>query len=807
MKQFISVSALLVLIASPAIMRTTTVAQADQHRAMLNTYCVSCHNTQVKTAGLSLNDKAWDDAQVWEKALRKLRGHQMPPPGSPQPPQKDVDSFVAWMENTLDSAASDGHSRTPKAGYVPIQRLNRTEYAASVKALVGVDVNAKEVLPQDIQVEGFDNIAAALSVSPSFLEQYVTAARHVAQLAVGNPNPRVSSVKYAVKDNRNPDDPPPPGTRDGIKFKHNFPADGEYRITLNDLNLGPYSNSLVRENTVVIMIDGRIVFRKTIGGAADLSLADRTAGTGRAQILERFSKIPVQMKAGVHDVVVAFVDRSHVETSEILEKLQGYGGLTGSNAATDWLPHLLDGVVVAGPFNPTGLSMTPSRALIFVCDPKNAERKPDRAQPQVNAEPACARQIAENLARRAFRRPVTTEDMNRLMPFYEAARRDGGTFDQGIEQIVAAVLVSPQFLYRSIRGPKGAAPDTEFALTDLELASRLSFFLWNTGPDDELLNLASASGLTRPGVMEKQVRRMLADPSAQSLVSSFAMKWLNLTTLDQVAPDPKLFPASVFDEQLRHDFSTEVEAFIGSLFSDNRSVVELLNADFTFLNERLARHYGISGVTGAQFRKVSLVDKTRFGLLGKAAVQLRTSYGDRTSPVLRGAWVLDKLMGTPPTPPPPDTATDLSQKAGDQPKTVRARLEQHRDKASCRMCHGVIDPTGLALENFDAIGRWRTMDSEANASIDSSTVLPTGVAINGVVELREQLIARPEVFARTVTERLMMYAVNRQLEYFDMPQVRAVVRNAAKENYKFSSIVLGIVNSDAFRKQGKESGN
>jgi hypothetical protein len=800
MKQFISVGALLVLIASPAVIRTSTVAQADPHRAMLNMYCVTCHNDRAKTGGLSLEtlnlQAAADNADIWEKALRKLRGNQMPPPGSPQPPKKDVDSFVAWMENTLDSAAG-ANAKSPKAGYVPIQRLNRTEYAATVKALVGVDVNAKEVLPQDIQVEGFDNIAAALSVSPSFLDQYVAAARHVAQLAVGDPNPRVSSVTYSIKDNQNPDDPPPPGTWGGIKFKHNFPADGEYRITINNLAVGPYSNALVRENTVVIMIDGRTVFRKPIGGAEDLSLADRTAGTGRAQIMERFSKIPFPVKAGVHDVVVAFVDRSHVMTSENFEKLQGYGGTTGGLAPTDWRPHLLEpGVVVAGPFNPTGVSMTPSRALIFVCDPKREAQARQGAAVNKVGEPACAKQIAENLARRAFRRPVTTEDLNRLMPFYEGERRDGGTFDQGIEQVVAAVLVSPQFLYRSIRGP---------ALTDLELASRLSFFLWNTGPDEELLTLASANGLSRPVIMEKQVRRMLADPRAGSLVSSFAMKWLNLTTLDQVVPDPKLFPPAIFDDQLRRDFSTEAEAFIGSLFSEDRSVVDLLTADHTFLNERLARHYGISGVVGPQFRKVSLVDKTRFGLLGKAAVQLRTSYGDRTSPVLRGAWVLDKLMGTPPTPPPPDTATDLSQKAGDTPRTVRARLEQHRDRASCRMCHGVIDPTGLALENFDAIGQWRTMDSEAKAPIDASTVLPTGVAINGVVELRAQLVARPEVFARTVTERLLMYAVNRQLEYFDMPQVRAIVRASAKDNYKLSSIVLGIVNSDAFRKQGVEA--
>src|SRR5262249_22987836 len=429
---FIFVSAFLLLVASPAATQTGAVApQADQHRAMLNTYCVTCHNTRLKTGGLALDgtvldhlsqsagQSAADDAQIWEKALRKLRGHQMPPPGSPQPPQKDVDSFVTWMENALDSAAAD--PKGPKAGYVPVQRLNRTEYAASVKALLGVDVNPKEVLPQDIQVEGFDNIAAALSVSPAFLEQYVTAARHIAQLAVGNPKPRVSSVKYSIAANQNPDDPPPLGTRGGIKFKHNFPVDGEYRITLNDLEVGPYSNSLERENTVVIMIDGRIVFRKSIGGAADLSLADRKAGNGRAQIMARLSKISLSVKAGVVAVVVACVDRSDVETSENVEKLQGYGGLTGGNAAAARMAHLLDGVVIAGPFNPTGVSMTPSRALIFVCDPKKS------------GETACAKQIAENLARRALRRPVTPEDMNRLMPFYETERRDGGTFDQGNE--------------------------------------------------------------------------------------------------------------------------------------------------------------------------------------------------------------------------------------------------------------------------------------------------------------------------------------------------------------------------------------
>ncbi|HEY4364157.1 MAG TPA: DUF1592 domain-containing protein [Bryobacteraceae bacterium] len=791
LKRFLSATAVAVAVGVPALLQNgaqgQTVAPADAHRALVTTYCITCHSARLKTGGLALEGldlgAAENDAAVWEKALRKLRGHQMPPPGSPQPKQQDVDSFMAWMENTLDHAA-----KGPKAGYVPIQRLNRSEYAATVKALVGVDVNAKEVLPQDIQIEGFDNIATALSVSPAFLDQYVTAARHVAQLAVGNPNPRVSSVRYSVSANENPDNPLPLGTRGGIRFTHDFPADGEYRITLNNLAVGPYSNALENQSSVVIMIDGKVVFRKPIGGPEDLALADRTAGTGRAKIMERFSKIPIPVKAGVRDVVVAFVDRSHVESSENLEKLEPYGGLTGGQAPVDRRAHLVDGVDVAGPFHPTGVSTTVSRALIFTCDPK------------AMGEAACAKKITEDLARRAFRRPVTAEDDKRLMPFYDAVRKDGGTFDQGVEQVVAAVLVSPQFLYRALKGPQGTAPEVEVTLTDLELASRLSFFLWNTGPDEELLTLASANGLSRPGAIEKQVKRMLADPKASSLVSSFAMKWLNLTNLDQVVPDPKLFPA--FNEQLRHDFSTEAEAFLGSIFSEDRSVVDLLTADYTFLNERLAQHYGISGVTGSQFRRVALEDKARFGLLGKAAVQLRTSYGDRTSPVLRGAWVLDKLLGTPPTPPPPDTATDLSQKAGEQPKTVRARLEQHRDKASCRMCHGVIDPTGLALENFDAIGQWRTKDKEANAPIDASTVLPNGIAINGVVDLRAQLAGRPELFAQTVTERLMMYGVNRPLEYFDMPQIRAIVRGAAKDNYTLSALVLGIVKSDAFRKQG-----
>jgi mono/diheme cytochrome c family protein len=808
--RFVDVTALVVLIASlalfqPAAMgqtaagvRPTTPANGpDEYHALLTTYCFTCHNARAKIGGLALDtldlQAAADDARTWEKALRKLRGHLMPPPGNPQPLPKDVDSFVAWMENTLDS-----HPKGLKAGYVPIQRLNRTEYAASVKALVGVDVNPKDVLPQDIQVDGFDNIADALSVSPAFLDQYITAARHVARLAIGDPTGHVSNVKYSISGNQNigaiqnSDEPLPPGTRGGVRFKYNFPTDGEYRINIDDLSLGLYTSTVENESTLVILLDGKRVFRKSIGGPADLALADRKEADGRAVIMERFSKIPVQVQAGVHDVAVTFIDRAHVETDENVAAGFNGIGVLGFGDGNNRMARLANGIEINGPFNSTGVSQTASRALIFVCDPHDT-KKP-------LGEPACARQITERLARRAYRRPVSAEDVARLMPFYEAGREDGGSFDQGIEQVVSAVLASPDFLYRAIRGPQGSSPDSEFALTNLELTSRLSFFLWNTGPDDELLTLAAAGGLTKPGGMEKQVQRMLLDPKASSLVTSFAMKWLNLTTLDSVQPDPNLFPG--FSEQMRHDFSKEAEAFIGSILLKDRSVVDLLTSDQTFLNEELARLYGVSGVFGPQFREVTLAEKERAGLLGKGAVMLRTSYGDRTSPVLRGAWVLDKLLGTPPTPPPANTATDLSQKAGEAPKTVRARLEQHRNKASCNQCHGVIDPTGLALENFDAIGQWRTMDRQANAPIDAKTVLPNGVPINGVVELRAQLVARPATFAEAFTEKLMMYALNRQLEYFDMPQVRAVVRTAAKDNYKFSSIVLGIVNTDAFRRQG-----
>jgi len=807
MKRLTLICALFALFAgSPAVLQTkpqTAATPTEQSQALVKSYCAGCHNSKMPkpAGGLALDtlnvQAAAQNPEIWEKAIRKLRGRLMPPPGSRQPEQKDIDSIVSYLETTLDSRATG-----PKAGHVRIQRLNRTEYAAAVKALVGVDVNTKDILPTDNKVNDLDNIAAGLAVSPAFVDQYVAAARLIAKKAVGDPS--LEDVTYRLNANRG-GEAMPLGIREngGIRFKHNFPADGEYRFTVlfPDQTVGLYTGSLENESTLVVMVDGKIMFKKPIGGLADLMLNNLKAGDGRAQIEDRFKKIPIQVQAGVREIVIGFIERSRFESAANV----GGGGFGGG------VPNLGD-IQIVGPYKVTGVS-TISRQLIYVCDP--AERKPDRAQPQEKpaGEAACAKQIAANLAKRAFRRPVTDADVARLIPFYETGKRGAqarqgeassnaaGNFDAGVERLVSAVLASTDFLYRAIRGTEGAKPNAEVALTDLELASRLSFFLWNSVPDDELLNLAINKGLSKPGVVDAQVKRMLNDPRASNLVGSFAMKWLSLDDLDAVKPDPAIF-GQAFNDALRQDFSREVESFMGSVLLEGRPVVELLTAKHTFVNQRLAQHYGIQGVTGNQFRRIELTDEKRFGLLGKAAVLLRTSYPDRTSPVLRGAWVLGRIQGTPPTPPPPDVETDLAQVQGGTAKTVRERLEQHRNKLNCNQCHGVIDPPGLALENFDSIGRWRNTDAQAgNVPIDASSVLPNGAAINGIIELRAQLASRPSVFAQTFTEKLMMYAINRELNYFDMPQVRGVVRGAAKNNYTLSSLVLGIVNTDAFRKQ------
>ncbi len=803
MKRFIYAIALVILIASLAVFENRAVGQTpvgttpaaaaqDPHREMLETYCVDCHNKALKSGGVMFDTMDLKhpaaNADVWEKVLRKLRGRLMPPPGNPQPPQADIDAFTTWMEGALD--ANPGPIT---AGYVPVERLNRTEYAASVKALLGVDVNAKDILPQDVQVEGFDNIASVLTTSPAFLDQYIDAARRIAKKAVGDMQPPISDLSFEVSGNQDPELPFPPGLRQrqAIQITQNFPADGEYRFSFNfdDQSIGLYNRGLQNRTTLVMMIDGKVAFKGDIGGAEDLRLANLENNVGWQKILDRFSKIPFKLEAGPHTIIVGFIDRSHVESDD---NVAGGGfGFGGGGAPMPNLQGKNPTLEIKGPYNPTGISFSPSRPLIFICDPKAI------------GETACAKQIAGNLAHRAYRRPVTQDDVAQLMRFYDEGRLDKGTFDQGITELVEAVLASPDFLFRSIPAPQGVSKDSEFPLSDLELASRLSFFIWSTGPDAELLKLAESRQLTKPGVVDAQVKRMMADPKAENLVTSFAMKWLNLNSLDLVQPDPKIFNS--FNATLRKDFLTEAEKFLGSILLGNRNVTELLTSNQTFVNDTLARYYGIEGPPTSAFKQATLTDPNRFGLLGKAAVLMRTSYADRTSPVLRGAWVLDKIIGAPPTEPPPNVQSNLSPASEEAPKTVRARLEAHRDSPACKQCHGVIDPTGLALENFDAIGQYRTTDRQANNSaIDASTVLPNGVAIDGPVQLRQELAKTPEKFVGALTEKLMMYAINRQLESFDMPQIRKVVRDAKKDNYTMTSLVLGIVHADAFRKQGPE---
>jgi hypothetical protein len=776
-----------VAVAAVAVGVTTRfVAHREQQRfALLQKYCTDCHNPADLAGGISFEhmtpDSVPQHAEQFEAAIVKLRGRLMPPPGNPQPSEHDIDGLITSLEHTLDE-------RTPRQiGYVAAQRLDRTEYANAVKALLDVDIDPKEFLPAEIEIHGFTNIAAALSTSPAFVEQYIDAAAAVAHLAVGEPVPKVANAYFPPPTAHQDAYVPglPLGTRGGLKFTHTFPADGEYRLSIADLGLGLYPRAVETRQTLVVLVDRAEQFRGDIGGPEDLALVNLGGAPARAEVMSRFKNIPLMVKAGKHEVVVTFIERSRAADDE---QIADYGPSAAfSFASGQRVAGVLGGINLVGPFNSTGLTRTESRKKLFVCEPEVAAR-----------ERECAEQITANLARRAFRRPVGQADIDRLMPFYEEGRKGKGGFDEGIELMTTAVLASPDFLYREIAPAKDPAA-TSHELTALELASRLSFFLWSQGPDDELLKLAESGELGQPNVLMSQVSRMLKDPRAEVLVTNFAEGWLGLDDLDAVQPDKNLYPE--FSAGLREDFAEEIRRFLESVLLEDRNVQTLLTADYTFVNERLAHHYGIDGVVGPQFRKVHLDNPVRHGLLGKGAMLLRTSYGNRTSPVLRGAWVLDKLMGTPPTPPPPGVETNLDTPEGQQPKTVRERLQRHRKSPTCAACHGVIDPYGLALENFTATGAWRTYDTEADAPIDTHSELSGGRPVDGPVALSAALLARDDQFVQAMTEKLMMYATGRELEYYDMPQVRAVVHAAKEQDYKFSALVAGIVRSDAFRMQ------
>src|SRR3954452_13102817 len=771
--------------------RANQVAQHPESQwSTIQTYCFGCHNKFVAAGNLLLDELGAESVaehpEIFEKVVRKLRGRQMPPPGMAQPSQEEVDALVGWLESTLDQS-----SKAHLAGHVPVQRLNRTEYANAVKDLLAVEIDPNQFLPADIAVEGFSNIAAALTVSPAFLEQYLNAARVVSRMAVGKPLPEVVKASFpppATGDQDGYVDGMPLGTRGGTRFEYTFPADGEYRFTITDLDFGLYPRGTENETTVVVLIDRKEVFRQKVGGDADRAFVDRGGGApAGAKLMERFANIPVQVTAGVHEVVVTFIERSRVATDDLIAGGAQYDGFAFKGYLR--LPRLVGAIQVVGPQAGAGPTRTPSREKLFICKPESPGQ-----------ERACAERITQDLAGRAFRRPITKDDVAGLMAFYDAGHEGSGGFNVGIEWMVTAVLVSPDFLYRGIAQPQ---KETKFyALSDLELASRLSFFLWKRAPDDELLKLAKKGELLRPSVLDAQVRRMLAAPQAETLVTDFALRWLDLLEVDKFEWDKQIF--AEFNVELRQDFATEIDLFLRSVLLEDRNVEELLRADYTFLNERLARHYGINTVSGAQFRRVRLEDENRYGLLGKGAVLLHTSYGNRTSPVVRGAWVLDKLRGTPPAPPPPNVVTDLSTPPGAQPKTMRAMLEEHRKNPTCNMCHGVIEPHGLPLERFTVTGQWRDVDWQADAPIDSKVTMPDGREIEGPADLRRALMSRPGQFVQALTVKLMMYALGREIEPRDMPQVRAMVRAAAKNDYRFSSLVTGIVSSDAFRMQALE---
>jgi hypothetical protein len=765
-------------------------AQDDPSWSMLQQYCTECHNAIDWAGGWAFDTLTQEDipadAKIWEAAVRKLRGNQMPPPGNPQPTQKQIETFIHWMEGTLDAK-----QHGPQAGHVPVQRLTRFEYANSVRDLLGVEIRVRELLPPETEVQGFDNVAAALSVSPAFVDQYVSAARVIANEAVGERAPKLANAFYPVQSSGQDYfvDGMPLGSRGGMRFRHTFPADGEYRFTINDLDIGLYPWAAETRHTLLLMIDGREVARRELGGAEDLALVDRGGAAGRRQIMDRFANIPARVSVGQHEVLVTFIERSFAESDEPADA-EGGGGVSRSAFgafARPRVPRLLDGVAINGPYGATDLSRSISRDRIFVCEPKAAAE-----------ERACARTIAENLARRAFRRPVGASEIDRLMPFYDAGRKEAGGFDAGVRQLVTAVLASPDFLYRAVP-PSGQTRDGVQALTDLQLATRLAFFLWSQGPDEELLAAATRGELSQPAVLEAQVHRMLRDRRAEALVTEFAIRWLNLDELEAVDPDPKLFPR--FDAALREDFYQEVRLLLDDVLLGDRSVLRLMDADYSFLNERLARHYGIANVHGPQFRRVPLPDPARFGLLGKGAVLTLTANPNRTAPVLRGVWIMERILGTPPATPPPNVPDLNAANTGGKPSTVREKTEIHRKNPACASCHAAMDPLGFALENFDTVGQFHAVDPQSRQPIDTAAVLPDGTPVAGPEDLHKALAARGDQLAQVITEKLMTYGVGRPVEYLDMPTVRRIVRTAAANNYRFEDIVLGVVNSAAFRRR------
>ncbi len=753
--------------------------------------CVSCHNQADMIGGVAFDtmdaEALGDHAAVLEEAIRRLRGHYMPPVGADQPSDAERARLIAWLEAGLDSAAA---ART-NPGTAPLRRLNRREYANAIRDLIGLDIDPAAWLPQDPVKDGFDTDAASLQVTSNFLDQAVTAARALAVRAVGDPKAPPIDTTYGnianmiISLNPRPaagagnqqkyKDGMPFGTRGGMVVDHVFPADGEYVLTIGDMALAREVPKLEFENTVIALLDGKEFYRTVVGGEEDHKAIDQKLDDAVFKVNSRLRDIRFHATAGQHKVAVTFLRRSYAESDERIRPNTIDGGQQRVNAV-----HALQ---IKGPIKVTGLSDSPSRQKIFICKPASPAQ-----------EGPCARTIVETLATRAFRRPVTETDLRPLMGFYERGRATG-SFDVGVRDALSAILASPHFLYRAEAGAERVRD-----LTDLELASRLSFFLWSSVPDETLLTLARRNELSRPGVLEAQVTRMLRDPRASSLTTGFAFQWLNVAKMDAISPAQALFShaSGVYDP--RPLFRKELEMYVDSILRSDRSVVDLLTADHTFINEQLALLYGMEDIKGGGFRKVTLKDAKRRGLLGKGAVLMLTANPDRTAPVLRGAWILERILGTPPNNPPPNVP-DLKDTVVAKPTTVRERTELHRANPACASCHSVMDPLGFALENFDTVGAFHTIDPQSRLPIDTAAVMPDGTKIAGPEDLARLLAARSDQFAQTITGKLMTYAVGRPVTYQDMPTVRRIVRDARAQNYTFESLVLGVVKSDAFRKR------
>lgn len=796
MRKKLAVSAGVILISLTLVMYGQTAVQrpsaappegAAAQRAVLDRYCVRCHNQRAKN-GLPLDNldlkQVGAKPEQWEKVVRKLRGGMMPPSGEARPDPSTLEALTTWIENELD--------RNPILELPPpgLHRLNRTEYSNVIHDLLALDVDAAKLLPPDDSTRGFDNMAAALGLSPALLEAYLSAAGKISRLAIGDVKAPTQTVYRVPADNTQNYhvEGLPFGTRGGILIQHEFPADGDYAVKVVPVNRGLMGGSQafgeVRGEKLEVLLDGERLglFDWDKGVVA-------AAGSGQTGTID----LKFHAKAGLHALGVTFLATHYAPGLDLNDQFLRSTIETGGLPGFTFYPHV-GSVRVDGPYNASTSPDTASRRKIFVCHPTGPKD-----------EGVCAQRIVSTLARRAFRQPPAPEDLAKLMSLYQTARKEGG-FDHGIELAVQGVLAHPKFIYRIEGEPANVAPDQPYRIGDFELASRLSFFLWSTAPDEELTNLASQGKLKDPAVLEREVRRMLADRRSEAIATNFAGQWLGLRGLQASYPVVALFPD--FDDNLRQSFRREAELFFDSIVREDRNVIDLLTADYTFVNERLAKHYGIPNVYGSQFRRVTLGPEldVRRGLFGKGAILTVSAQPNRTSLVGRGKWVLQNVLGIEPPSPPPFAVPPLNGSGDDgKPLTLRQQMEKHRAVEPCKSCHKIMDPIGIALENFDAVGHWRTEDE--GLPIDSTGILVDGSTMNGVVGLRDAMVRYSPQFVRNLTERLLTYALGRGVEYYDMPLVRSIVKEAGNNNYRFSVIVLGIVKSDAFQKNTKITAN